>query len=43
MIRELYSGYIVDEYHKKYRFKLHSGRIDDKINTTHLVITNLNN
>jgi len=40
MIRELYNGYIVDEYHKKYRFKLHSGRINDKINTTHLVITN---
>lgn len=39
-IEELYAGYIVDEYEKKYRFKLHSGRVDDKINTTHLVIKN---
>jgi len=39
-IEELYKDYIVDEYDKKYRFKLHSGRIDDKINTQHLVIKN---
>ena len=28
------------EYDKKYRFKLHSGRIGDEINTKHLVIKN---
>ena len=38
MTRALYAGYIVDEYPKQYRFKLHSGRVDQ--NTTHLVITN---
>jgi DNA adenine methylase len=40
MIEELYSGYIVEEYHKKYRFKLHSGRINEDINKTHLIIKN---
>ena len=39
-IRELYDGYIVEEYEKKYRFKLHSGRVGDEINTKHLVIKN---
>lgn len=39
-IEELYQGYIVEEYDKKYRFKLHSGRIGDEINTKHLVIKN---
>lgn len=39
-ISELYNGYIVDEYDKKYRFKLHSGRVGDEINTKHLVIKN---
>lgn len=39
-IEELYSGYIKAEYDKKYKFKLHSGRIGDEINTKHLVITN---
>jgi DNA adenine methylase len=39
-IRELYDGYIVDEFEKKYAFKLHSGRVGSEINTTHLVITN---
>ena len=39
-INELYDGYIVDSYHKKYQFKLHSGRIDDKIDNTHLIIRN---
>jgi len=37
-ISELYDGYIVDEYEKKYRFKLHSGRVNDK--AMHLVIKN---
>jgi DNA adenine methylase len=39
-ISDLYKDYIVEEYPKKYRFKLHSGRIDDKINTNHLIIRN---
>lgn len=39
-ISELYKGYIIDEYKKNYRFKLHSGRIGSEINTKHLVIKN---
>ena len=39
-IEEQYKDYIVEEYDKKYRFKLHSGRIGDEINTKHLVIKN---
>jgi len=39
-IQELYKDYIVDEYDKKYRFKLHSGRVDNKINTKHLIVKN---
>jgi DNA adenine methylase len=39
-IRELYSDYIVEIYDKKYRFKLHSGRINEDINNKHLVIKN---
>lgn len=39
-ISELYKDYIVYEYDKKYRFKLHSGRVGDEINTKHLVIKN---
>ena len=39
-ISELYHGYIIKEYEKKYKFKLHSGRIGNEINTTHLVIKN---
>lgn len=39
-ISGLYAGYVVAEYPKKYRFKLHSGRIGDEINTVHLVIKN---
>jgi DNA adenine methylase len=39
-IQELYKDYIVDEYDKKYRFKLHSGRVGDEINTKHLIIKN---
>lgn len=40
LIEELYGDLIVDEYPKKYRFKLHSGRINDNINTTHVIIKN---
>lgn len=39
-ISKLYEGYIVEEYDKNYRFKLHSGRVGDEINTKHLVIKN---
>ena len=39
-IEELYSGYIVDEYEKKYKFKLYDNRVGDEINTKHLVIKN---
>lgn len=39
-IEELYKDYIVGEYDKKYRFKLHSGRVGDDINTKHLIIKN---
>ena len=39
-ITELYSDYIVGEYDKKYRFKLHSKRIGNEINTKHLIIKN---
>lgn len=39
-IEKLYDGYIVDEYDKNYRFKLHSGRVGNEINTKHLVIKN---
>ena len=39
-IENLYKDYIVNEYDKKYRFKLHSKRIGNEINTKHLVIKN---
>jgi DNA adenine methylase len=39
-IENLYKDYIVDEYDKKYRFKLYAGRIGDKINTKHLIVKN---
>jgi len=39
-IEELYTGYIVGEYAKNYRFKLYNGRVGDEINTKHLVIKN---
>ena len=39
-IVNLYKKYIVGEYDKKYRFKLHSGRIGNEINTKHLIIRN---
>jgi DNA adenine methylase len=39
-IVELYKDYIVEEFGKKYAFKLHSGRIGNEINTTHLIIKN---
>jgi DNA adenine methylase len=39
-IEELYSGYIVAEYDKKYKFKLYNNRIGNEINTKHLIIKN---
>ena len=39
-IEKLYEGYIKKEYFKKYAFKIHSNRVGDEINTTHIVITN---
>jgi len=37
---DLYENYIVDEYEKKYRFKIHSGKVGDEINNTHLIVKN---
>ena len=39
-IEELYNGYIVSEYDKKYKFKLYDNRVGDEINTKHLIIKN---
>jgi DNA adenine methylase len=39
-IEELYKDYIVDEYDKKYKFKLYAGRVGNEINTKHLIIKN---
>lgn len=39
-IRSLYNGYIVESYPKHYKFRLHSGRVNDNINTNHLIIKN---
>lgn len=39
-IEELYNGYIVGEYDKKYKFKLYDNRIGDEINAKHLIIKN---
>jgi DNA adenine methylase len=40
-IEELYNGYIVGNYEKKYKFRLHSGIItSNSIDNTHLIIKN---
>jgi len=39
-ITDLYKDYIIDEYEKKYKFKLYDKRITDEINTKHLIIKN---
>lgn len=39
-IEELYQGYIVSEYDKKYRFKLYDNRVGEEINTKHVIIKN---
>lgn len=40
LIEELYENYIVGEYEKKYKFKIHSKRIGNEINNKHLIIKN---
>ena len=39
-ITELYKDYIKDKFHKKYSFKIHSGRVGNEIDNYHLIITN---
>ena len=39
-IEDLYKDYIIDEYDKKYKFKLYDNRIGDEINIKHLIIKN---
>lgn len=39
-IEELYKDYIVDRFHKKYKFKIHSNRVGNEIDNVHLVIKN---
>ena len=39
-IEDLYKDFIVERFDKKYKFKIHSGRVDDKINKEHLIIKN---
>ena len=39
-IVELYKDYIVEEYDKNYKFKIHSKRVGKEIDTKHLVIKN---
>ena len=39
-IKKLYEGYIVGCYPKKYKFKIHSGRVGEEINVNHIVICN---
>jgi DNA adenine methylase len=40
LIEDLYRGYIVDSYYKKYGFRIHSGRIGNEINVDHVIIRN---
>jgi DNA adenine methylase len=39
-IQDLYKDYIIDEYDKKYKFKLYDNRIGNEINIKHLIIKN---
>lgn len=39
-IEDLYKDYIIDEYDKRYKFKLYDNRVGDEINTKHLIIKN---
>ena len=40
LIEDLYKGYIVDAYDKKYSFRIHSNRVGKEINNSHLIIRN---
>lgn len=40
LIESLYKDYIVDSYHKKYNFRIHSGRVGSEIDNDHVVIKN---
>jgi DNA adenine methylase len=40
LIEELYDGYIVETYPKKYSFRLYEGRVGDEINVDHAIIKN---
>lgn len=39
-INDLYKGYIVEKYHKKYAFKIYEGRVGNEIDNYHLIIKN---
>lgn len=39
-IYELYKDYIIFEFDKKYKFKIHSGRVDNKIDSVHIIAIN---
>jgi DNA adenine methylase len=39
-IEKIYKKYIIGEYDKKYRFKIHSNRVGSEINNKHLIIAN---
>ena len=39
-IVDLYKDYIVEDYDKNYKFKIHSNRVGKEIDTKHLVIKN---
>lgn len=43
LIKELYDGYIVHSYPKKYAFKIYDNRVTNEIDKNHLVIINYNN
>jgi DNA adenine methylase len=42
-IKELYDGFIVKTYPKKYAFKIYGGRVGEEIDKNHLVILNYSN
>jgi DNA adenine methylase len=39
-INDIYKGYIVSKYAKKYSFKIYGGRVGEEINNNHLIIKN---
>ena len=40
LIESLYGDYIVGSYHKKYNFRIHSGRVGSEIDNDHVIIKN---